>query len=60
MQIYQHIIFFQGEMKALTPVYGVLPYELINPLFHRLFKKKLVLCGCRRRKALITWVILKY
>ena len=25
--------FFQGEMKNLTPVYGVLPYELINPLF---------------------------
>jgi len=25
--------FFQGEMKNLSPVYGVLPYELINPLF---------------------------
>ena len=25
--------FFQGEIKNLVPVYGVLPYELINPLF---------------------------
>ena len=25
--------FFQEEMKNLTPVFGVLPYELINPLF---------------------------
>ena len=25
--------FFQGEIKNLNPVYGVLPYELINPLF---------------------------
>ena len=31
--------FFQGEMKALTPVYGVLPYELINPLFTDYSKK---------------------
>ena len=25
--------FFQGEIKNLNPVYGVLPYDLINPLF---------------------------
>ena len=25
--------FFQGEIKNLSPVYGVLPYDLINPLF---------------------------
>ena len=25
--------FFQGEMKNLNPVYGVIPYELINSLF---------------------------
>ena len=31
--------FFQGEIKTLTPVYGVLPYELINPLFTDYSKK---------------------
>ena len=31
--------FFQGEMKNLSPVYGVLPYELINPLFTDYAKK---------------------
>ncbi len=31
--------FFQGEMKNLVPVYGVLPYELINPLFTDYAKK---------------------
>ena len=25
--------FFQGEMKDLSPVYGVIPYELISSLF---------------------------
>ena len=25
--------FFEGDLKNLNPVYGVVPYELINPLF---------------------------
>ena len=32
--------FFQGEIKNLSPVYGVLPYDLINPLFSDYSDKK--------------------
>ena len=32
--------FFQGEIKNLDPVYGVLPYDLINPLFSDYSDKK--------------------
>ncbi len=32
--------FFEGPMARLEPVYGVLPYELINPLFSDYSKKK--------------------
>ena len=32
--------FFAGSMKDLDPVYGVLPYDLISPLFSDYAKKK--------------------
>ena len=32
--------FFEGDMKDLNPVYGVLPYDLISPLFSDYAKKK--------------------
>lgn len=32
--------FFEGEMKDLEPVYGVLPYDLISPLFSDYASKK--------------------
>lgn len=32
--------FFEGPMSQLEPVFGVLPYELINPLFTDYAKKK--------------------
>ncbi|MBT8257550.1 MAG: hypothetical protein KJO49_03695 [Bacteroidia bacterium] len=32
--------FFEGPMADLEPVYGVLPYDLINPLFSDYAKKK--------------------
>lgn len=32
--------FFEGDMASLEPVYGVLPYDLINPLFSDFAKKK--------------------
>ena len=32
--------FFDGTMKDLKPVYGVLPYDLISPLFSDYAKKK--------------------
>jgi uncharacterized repeat protein (TIGR03806 family) len=32
--------FFDGEMKNLSPVYGVLPYDLITPLFSDYAHKK--------------------
>ena len=32
--------FFQQELKNLNPVYGVLPYDLINPLFSDYSDKK--------------------
>jgi len=32
--------FFEGDMKNLSPVYGVLPYDLNSPLFSDYAKKK--------------------
>jgi uncharacterized repeat protein (TIGR03806 family) len=32
--------FFEGDMKNLSPVYGVLPYDLISPLFSDYAHKK--------------------
>ena len=32
--------FFEGALSELNPVYGVLPYDLINPLFSDYAKKK--------------------
>lgn len=32
--------FFNGELKDLEPVYGVLPYDMITPLFSEYAKKK--------------------
>jgi len=32
--------FFEGDLKELNPVFGVLPYELINPLFSDFANKK--------------------
>jgi uncharacterized repeat protein (TIGR03806 family) len=32
--------FFEGDLKNLNPVYGVVPYELINPLFSDFSTKK--------------------
>lgn len=32
--------FFDGDLKNLNPVYGVLPYDMITPLFSEYAKKK--------------------
>lgn len=43
--------FFQGELKNLSPVYGVLPYDLINPLFSDYSKKNRFLWMPQTEKA---------
>ena len=37
---FQNTIFFEGDMKALEPVLGVIPYEPISTLFSDYAKKK--------------------